>query len=1300
MGSWGDDDLINLKLVDREKSWASIDTAFAEQGNGGISAASIDEHKEVKYDLSKLNYRTQIDGYVAPVDGMIQYRITNPDLAGKYSEIIVASNPFMEDKNLSIELSKDWVVIVDGVATDIEGIAGYDYSVNKIATVKKHTMMIFARKPLSSDPQVVAYENAKNLINETLPLVSKTTSHKELEDKINKINANITQLTDTTQSEELKTLAKPIQDKYDQLKTAYDNRIKAVVTLKYLPKSGDATDWGLHLWSSAIDNVFEGKEKQLKQWDKPILFEKNKDADGYYVINIGLLNLNPADPIEFIIHKGDDKSFPENIPLPTITGDKTLYVVQDSKTVFDSKPTQAQIDAIWAPKAVVSTVTIKFKPTDGDINGWGIHVWDKTMVDLPGMNDWANPLPFSTATDANGYYEFELPLYDGSKQLEFIIHKADIKLGNGSLHLPVTASDTTYWVNGQQTTDGGYFFNSMSEADKILNDIAHLNTQVELPTVDVADKNRLASSVTKEEIVLSKNGLEDAVTFKISDPIVQKDNVSIKVTIEYKYESQRKSKEYIIKGFKTQSQLDLDKLTTEIEKPTVTVVEENKNQLFSTVKEDQIVFTPNNIDADISHKIVSKVKGPSETELKVTIEYSLNEQKLTKEYTIDGFKTQAQLDLVLLNTEADKPTVSVEEKNKNQTFSTVKDEQIVIAKNAMNESVTYKITSKVQGATETQLKVTITYTLNEQSVTREYVIDGFKTQAQLDLIKLNTEIQKISVNVSDENKNQSFSTVSDGQIIITKNDLDPNVTYAIIAKTQGVDEATLKVILEFSFNGQKVTKNYEITGFKTQAEIDSLIQAYIDANKTGYTLPEAVSTKYASDVNASVTEPTYADDGIILASNITTNIQYEFNDTTGTQKATITIKYSGKYETVVTLEKTGYKTTSATLAQIANETSEAQKSRDDKEVRSVYYTKVDKLVATIKTLPESMVESEMAKIKSLTDFKELYKKYKNHIVMKFKPKDPSQIDKFGVHVWTDGNGQDIILPDDKNVDYANSRKFSSTPDADGFYSLIVRSKGLGTFKFIIHKNENGNDIKNGTEQNGVKVPKFVSLEPKNAESKTLWYIESYTPAGDENYYSLPAEDINTNFVDYYVANAINFLEDTKTTGASATTYFQGLAEQFNLMSDANKATHRELFNETLLKFALKFKNDFLYNGNKVAAIKFKPNNDDMLNWKIYVFATGYNDTNIGNLIDIPLPAGYGYANSLSFGSTKDENGYYTLVLPLKSNTNEIKFIIHRDNNGTDVKNGNNNDKAIQKDLSENRAFYVNDGDADVKWTLV
>ena len=192
----------------------------------------------------------------------------------------------------------------------------------------------------------------------------------------------------------------------------------------YYRPGGDYEGWGLHLWGEAID------PDEGTQWSEPKLFSGFDDFGAYVAVRLQ----DPTQPLNFIIHKGDDKDTPNDrsfIPADT----PVVWLVQDDATNHGSRA------------AATGQTVIHYNRPDGDYDGWGLHLWGDA-IDPAEATDWATPKPPDGFDDYGAYFVIDLANPDAS--VNFIVHKGDLKDPDADLSY-VPAASYAVWVKAGDT---------------------------------------------------------------------------------------------------------------------------------------------------------------------------------------------------------------------------------------------------------------------------------------------------------------------------------------------------------------------------------------------------------------------------------------------------------------------------------------------------------------------------------------------------------------------------------------------------------------------------------------------------------------------------------------------------------------------------------------------------------------------------------------------------------------------------------------------------------------------------------
>ena len=171
--------------------------------------------------------------------------------------------------------------------------------------------------------------------------------------------------------------------------------------IHYNRPDGDYDGWGLHLWGDGLD------PSEITDWGTP----KQWNGEDEYGMFAYIKVLDPALPIGFIVHKGDDKD----------TDADRNFIPADMPQTWIKQGDPGQYGT---PAAANGSVIVHYQRPAGDYDGWGLHLWGDA-IDPSECTDWANPkLP--DGFDDYGA-TFNILLQDSSQAVNFIVHKGDEK---------------------------------------------------------------------------------------------------------------------------------------------------------------------------------------------------------------------------------------------------------------------------------------------------------------------------------------------------------------------------------------------------------------------------------------------------------------------------------------------------------------------------------------------------------------------------------------------------------------------------------------------------------------------------------------------------------------------------------------------------------------------------------------------------------------------------------------------------------------------------------------------------------
>jgi len=212
------------------------------------------------------------------------------------------------------------------------------------------------------------------------------------------------------------------------------------VTVHYTRTNADFDGWGLHLWQDSGD---------LTEWASPHLPDGYDDFGAYYIISDTLYpDLDFTQPVNFIMHKGDDKDTDaDRVFTPTLHAD--IWLAEGDAGVYPHRG------------AIEDYAIIHYRRLAGDYGDytsddfndyWGVHAWGDAQD--PG---WDTPYK---AEDQNDYgVWFKIPLASAMRQpqarsMGYIIHKGNEKDPDADQSLDLDTTGYEIWVGqGLVSTD-------------------------------------------------------------------------------------------------------------------------------------------------------------------------------------------------------------------------------------------------------------------------------------------------------------------------------------------------------------------------------------------------------------------------------------------------------------------------------------------------------------------------------------------------------------------------------------------------------------------------------------------------------------------------------------------------------------------------------------------------------------------------------------------------------------------------------------------------------------------------------
>ncbi|MGC5032947.1 pullulanase-type alpha-1,6-glucosidase [Micromonospora sp. DT229] len=179
------------------------------------------------------------------------------------------------------------------------------------------------------------------------------------------------------------------------------------LVVHYQRPDGDYTDWGLYTWGD-IDPEY------ATEWPKGQPFA-GTDAYGRFA----WVKLKPgAKTVGFLVVDADGTKDVENDRVVDVTQTGEVWVKQGDPATYQRREEAAGGPA---PPVEEGTAVLHYRRSDGDYEGWGLHLWDGAA----NPTDWARPMP-PTRIDSFGA-EFRVPLSEGATGLSYIIHRGDEK---------------------------------------------------------------------------------------------------------------------------------------------------------------------------------------------------------------------------------------------------------------------------------------------------------------------------------------------------------------------------------------------------------------------------------------------------------------------------------------------------------------------------------------------------------------------------------------------------------------------------------------------------------------------------------------------------------------------------------------------------------------------------------------------------------------------------------------------------------------------------------------------------------
>ncbi|MDG4811305.1 pullulanase-type alpha-1,6-glucosidase [Micromonospora sp. WMMD1120] len=194
----------------------------------------------------------------------------------------------------------------------------------------------------------------------------------------------------------------------------------------YQRPAGGYDDWGLYAWGD-IDPAY------VTEWPKGQQFA-GEDSYGRFA----WVKLKPgAKTVNFLVVDADgtkDVAQDRGIDV-TATGE--VWLKQGDPAIY---PSRQAATGEPDPPVEEGTAVLHYRRTDGDYDGWGLHVWDGAA----NPTEWSAPLRPSSV-DAFGAV-FRVPLAAGATGLNYIIHRGDTKDLPDDQRLDVASAGREVWL--------------------------------------------------------------------------------------------------------------------------------------------------------------------------------------------------------------------------------------------------------------------------------------------------------------------------------------------------------------------------------------------------------------------------------------------------------------------------------------------------------------------------------------------------------------------------------------------------------------------------------------------------------------------------------------------------------------------------------------------------------------------------------------------------------------------------------------------------------------------------------------
>lgn len=394
---------------------------------------------------------------------------------------------------------------------------------------------------------------------------------------------------------------------------------------------------------------------------------------------------------------------------------------------------------------------------------------------------------------------------------------------DGSLRVVLTLSkgqDSSTFI---QTITG---FKTLAIASEEL-----INTLANKIQINVSDKNRLASIVSYNEIeVTTTDGSSINPQILVTKTYIADDIVGkINVDLTLKYNNATFNKKVEITGFTKQD--DYDRTQINKLKALLTVNVDNKNQLASQVKENEILISTTDGSTIPTNITISKSLNADDSLATLNVEITLVKNNIREvlPFAIRNFKTintQITEELNALN-----DVLKFEVVNRLRVPSSVKKTQIII-NTTNNQVISNDINVSLNLIPDDNLgilQIDAILKKGNVSIPKQISLNGFYTTTIQNEHDVQSIIDALQVNVED--KNRIPTLVDDDEIIITSNAKQIPLAYTVNKVfTKNNDLGVIDVQLEISKATATISTQKQITGFWNTEYYDNMVLSNIKNN--------------------------------------------------------------------------------------------------------------------------------------------------------------------------------------------------------------------------------------------------------------------------------------------------------------------------------------------------------------------------------------------------------------------------------------------------------------------------------------